>query len=238
MKRVLIYSRFNRFWHWSQALLVILLALTGFEIHFFSLTVFGFETAVTLHRQLAWAFVVLIAFAIFWHFTTGQWRQYLPGTAMVVAMIRFYLIDIFKHGPHPVRKTVIARFNPLQKLTYLGLKILIIPVLVTTGFLYYYYRPLAEAYPGLELRPIALIHTFAGYLLIAFMFAHIYLTTTGHTPLSNIRAMISGWEMLEEDEPADSTPRSDPPSGAPSSAGGDQPDRQAPPPGPVTHPQS
>jgi thiosulfate reductase cytochrome b subunit len=200
MKRVLIYSRFNRFWHWSQALLVILLGLTGLEIHFHSLTIFGFETAVQLHRQLGWILVILILFAVFWHFTTGQWRHYLPTKKYLREMIRFYLVDIFRHEPHPVQKKVITRFNPLQKLTYLSLKTLVIPVLVPTGFLYYYYRPLTEVFPWLELGPIAMVHTFAGYLLIAFMFAHIYLTTTGHTPLTNIRAMFTGWEWLEEED--------------------------------------
>jgi thiosulfate reductase cytochrome b subunit len=200
MKRVFIYKRFERFWHWMQALLVILLALTGFTIHF-NWPLFSFETAVYLHKVLAWAFVILIAFAIFWHFTTGEWKQYLPGTGTISGMIRFYTVDIFRNEPHPVKKTLISKLNPLQKLAYLGLKILVIPVLVTSGFLYYYYNEWSVI--GIErwpLGPVALIHTLAAFALIAFMFAHIYLTTTGHAPLSNLRAMITGWEELDEDE--------------------------------------
>ena len=70
-------------------------------------------------------------------------------------------------------------------------------VLVTTGFLYYYYTDGAAI--GLEnmpLAPVALIHTLAAFALIAFMFAHIYLTTTGRTPLSNLKAMVHGWEDI------------------------------------------
>lgn len=201
MKRVLIYKRFERFWHWAQALLVILLALTGFDIHF-HFGLFEFEQAVMWHRYLAWAFVVLIAFAIFWHFTTGEWRQYVPTGRFMKEMIAFYLTGIFRHAPHPVKKTQLSKLNPLQRLAYLGLKILVIPVLVTSGFLYYYYNDWAAVgLGGWRLEPVALIHTLAAYLLIAFMFAHIYLTTTGHTPLSNIKAMITGWEEIEE-EPA------------------------------------
>ena len=33
MKKIYIYQRFERFWHWSQAILIIFLALTGFEVH-------------------------------------------------------------------------------------------------------------------------------------------------------------------------------------------------------------
>ncbi|MCC7145331.1 MAG: cytochrome b/b6 domain-containing protein [Phycisphaeraceae bacterium] len=206
MKHELIYSRFNRFWHWTQAMLVVLLGLTGFDIHFQGLDLFGFETAVMLHRRLAWVFVVLIAFAIFWHFTTSQWRQYLPTRQFLLTMVRFYLIDIFRHGPHPVRKTAIAKFNPLQKLTYLGLKVLVIPVLVSSGFLYYYYNQWGASLAPTALRPIALMHTVAAYGLTAFMCAHIYLTTTGRTLWSNIWAMITGWELTEDDSEPTVTP--------------------------------
>lgn len=199
-KRMYIYTFFNRFWHWTQALLVILLALTGFDIHF-RIGLFGFERAVIWHQYLAWAFVVLIAFAIFWHLTTGQWRQYVPTRHFLGEMIRFYLLGIFRNAPHPVRKTQLSKLNPLQRLAYLGLKILVIPVLVTSGFLYYYYNDWGQiGLGGWSLRPVALVHTFAAYLLIAFMFAHIYLSTTGHTPTSNFKAMITGWEEVEEGE--------------------------------------
>ena len=198
MKRVYIYKRFERFWHWTQAILVILLALTGFEIHF-HFGLMDFQQAVEWHRTLAWAFVILIASAIFWHLTTGEWRQYIPSTKLLSEMITFYLTGIFRNAPHPVKKTLISKLNPLQRLAYLGLKLLVIPVLVTTGFLYYFFNSWEPI--GLDdwkLNPVALTHTFAAYAMIAFMIGHIYLTTTGHTPTSNIKAMITGWEDVEE----------------------------------------
>lgn len=198
MKRVMIYKRFERFWHWMQALLVILLALTGFSIHF-HWDLVEFELAVFLHKLFAWCFVVLIALAIFWHFTTGEWKQYLPTRGGLGAQFRYYLVDIFRGRPHPVKKTQLSKLNPLQAATYLALKVLVIPVLVTSGFLYYYYNGWdAIGIEGWSLAPVALIHTIAAFAMIAFMFAHMYLTTTGTTPLSNIKAMITGWEEVEE----------------------------------------
>jgi thiosulfate reductase cytochrome b subunit len=52
-KKVYVYKGFERFWHWTQALLIMFLALTGFEIHS-SYSLFGFETAVNLHNKAAW----------------------------------------------------------------------------------------------------------------------------------------------------------------------------------------
>jgi thiosulfate reductase cytochrome b subunit len=35
---------------------------------------------------------------------------------------------------------------------------------------------------------------------MVFLVIHVYMTTTGHTPTSNIRAMITGYEDLEEED--------------------------------------
>ena len=78
MQKVYIYKRFERFWHWSQALLIFFLALTGFEVHD-SIHLFGYEKAVSYHRIGAWMLIGLIVFAIFWHITTGEWKQYIPS---------------------------------------------------------------------------------------------------------------------------------------------------------------
>ncbi len=203
MKAVYIYDTFNRFWHWTQAGLIFFLIVTGFEIHG-SFEFFGYETAVTWHNIAAIALIILIGLAIFWHFVTGQWRQYLPTTKNLIAQAKFYTSGIFKNEPHPFHKTEISKLNPLQRLTYLGLKILVIPVMVTSGLLYLYYR-----YPQKDqiassniagLETIALLHTAGAFALAAFVIVHIYLTTTGETVTSNLKAMITGWDENEESE--------------------------------------
>ncbi len=199
-KKIYLYKRFERFWHWTQALLVILLALTGFDIHY-HLGIFGYQKAVELHGTFAWAFIVLVVFAIFWHFTTGEWKQYLPQFSQVPDMIRFYTSGIFKGEPHPVKKTEISKLNPLQRIAYAGLKIVIIPAMVISGFLYYYYNDWGSLGLGsLRLGTVAKIHTLFAFIFVAFFFGHVYLTTTGHTIWSNIKAMITGWEEVEEEE--------------------------------------
>lgn len=197
----LVYTRFERFWHWSQAALILFLAFTGFEIHD-SFHFFGFEQAVRYHNAASIAFIVLIVFAMFWHFTTGQWKQYLPTRKNLKGQAMFYLVGMFRNAPHPSQKTALNKLNPLQRLIYLGLKILVIPVMVLTGLLYMFYR-----YPqryGMEvlniggLETIALVHTFGAFCLLAFIIAHVYMTTTGKTATSNLEAMITGYEELDD----------------------------------------
>lgn len=203
MKKAYIYKSFERFWHWTQSLLIFTLALTGFEING-AYEIFGYETAVNVHNFSAISLIILVVFAIFWHFTTGEWRQYVPTVKNLKAQAAYYITGIFKNAPHPTRKTILTKLNPLQRLTYLGLKIVLIPLMFVTGILYMFYRyPMGGEIYSLNIgsvEPVALLHTIGAFLLIAFIVAHIYLTTTGHTPTSNIKAMITGWEDLEEDE--------------------------------------
>lgn len=200
--KVYIYKSFERFWHWIQAFLIFFLAATGFEIHG-SYVFFGYQNAVEYHNIAAYAFIILIVFAIFWHFSTGEWKQYLPTVRNLRAQVNFYLLGIFKNAPHPTKKSVLSKLNPLQKLVYLGLKILVIPVMVLSGLLYMYYRyPQQAGIEGLRiesLAPIAIIHSAGAFLLIAFIITHLYLITTGHTVTSNLKAMITGYEDIEEE---------------------------------------
>ncbi len=201
-KKVYIYKKYERFWHWSQAFLIFFLAITGFEVHG-SFVLFGFESAVNLHNKAAWALIILIIFTIFWHFTTGEWRQYIPTAKNLKAQVNYYITGIFRNAPHPTRKSLISKLNPLQRLVYLGLKILFIPVMVFSGLLYMFYRYPQNGViqsPGIaDLSTIAYLHTLGAYIMLAFVLVHVYLITTGHTLTSNLQAMITGWEEIEED---------------------------------------
>jgi len=203
-KQVYIYKSFERFWHWMQSILIFFLAFTGFEIHG-TYSFFGFRDAVRYHNIATYMFIGLIIFAIFWHLTTGEYKQYIPTFENIKAQLNYYIFGIFRNAPHPTKKTVLSKLNPLQKLTYFGLKVLVIPLSVTSGLLYMFYR-----YPsrhGVEainiqtLKFIAIFHTIAAILLIAFLITHLYLLTTGKTITSNLKAMLTGYEDLEDEHP-------------------------------------
>lgn len=203
-----VYGGFERFWHWAQAALILFLAVTGFEIHG-SLSFFGFDQAVRYHSVTALTLLVLIAFAGFWHFTTGEWRQYVPTSENLRAQAEYYLHGIFRDAPHPTRKTVLSKLNPLQKLVYAGLKTILIPLMVGSGLVYMFYR-YPQRYEVITLNVgglqwVAAAHTLGAFLLVAFLVTHLYLITTGQTVTSNLKAMITGYEDLSGepgDEPA------------------------------------
>ncbi len=198
MERIYIFKRFERFWHWSQALLILFMMATGFEVHG-AYQFFGFERAAEWHTIAAWALITLWVFAIFWHFTTGEWRQYIPTMEKVEAMMRYYLTGIFTNAPHPFRQTMVRKHNPLQRLAYLFVKLMINPLIWITGLLYLFYADWADWGLGwLELEWVAIAHTIGAFLMLIFFIVHVYLATAGHTPTSHIKAMITGWEEVED----------------------------------------
>ncbi len=193
-----LYTRYERFWHWLQTLLILILLLTGFELHGLY-NAFGFKSAVDIHNVLGIAWLIAFAFFIFWVFTTGEWRQYIPTTRKMVQVIRYYLYGIFKGESHPVPKRKEAKHNPVQRLTYLILAAMLLPVQMLSGFLYWGYNSWDRwGVTWLNLEVVALIHTLGAFAILSFLIVHVYMITTGHTLFAHTRAMLTGWEEVEE----------------------------------------
>lgn len=198
MKKIYIYTRYERFWHWLQMLMIAILLVTGLEVHG-SFHLLGFEQAVIVHNFVGITWLIAFAFFVFWIFTTGEWRQYIPTTKKIFEVARYYGYGIFKGEPHPVPKRKDAKHNPLQRLTYLGLAAMLLPAQMTTGVLYWTYNSWAKW--GLDfptLGMVALAHMALAFGVLIFLVIHVYMTTTGHTVFAHTKGMITGWEEVEE----------------------------------------
>ena len=198
--KVMIFKRFERFWHWAQAALVIVLLVSGFEVHG-SYQLQGFENAVNMHVTAAWSLVTLWVFTIFWHFTTGEWKQYVPTLKKLDAMVKYYLLGIFMRAPHPFRQTMLRKHNPLQRLAYLFLWVFISPFIWLTGWAYLFYANWQawglDQY--LNLQDVAFLHVLGAFMMLLFLIVHLYLITTGHTVFSHLKAMITGCDEIDPD---------------------------------------
>jgi thiosulfate reductase cytochrome b subunit len=74
----------------------------------------------------------------------------------------------------------------------------LLPYQIVTGVLMWG----ANRWPALfekagGLRTLGPAHTLGAYFFLAFLIGHIYLATTGQTPWSLFRAMITGYESPE-----------------------------------------
>ncbi|MDH3827695.1 MAG: cytochrome b/b6 domain-containing protein, partial [Desulfobacterales bacterium] len=172
--------------------------ITGFEAKGLY-TLMGFKTAVEVHNFAGNIWLIAFLFFVFWIMTTGEWRQYIPTTKKMVKVVRYYLYGIFRGEAHPVPKRKDAKHNPLQRITYLILAAVLLPVQMVTGLLYWGYNSWPQwGLAGLSLKVVALTHTAGAFAILSFVIVHIYMITTGHTILAHTRAMISGWEEVKD----------------------------------------
>ncbi|MFH2066552.1 MAG: cytochrome b/b6 domain-containing protein [Pseudomonadota bacterium] len=198
MKNIYLYTRYERSWHWLQMFMILLLLITGFEVHG-AYKLLGFETAVSVHNTVGITWLISFAFFVFWLFTTGEWKQYIPTTRKMLSVVRYYVYGIFRGEEHPVPKRKDAKHNPLQRITYLSLAALLLPAQMGTGFLYWSYNHWEAWGIGfLPLGLIAFLHMACAFAILQFLVIHVYMTTTGHTLSAHLKAMVTGWEEVDE----------------------------------------
>jgi thiosulfate reductase cytochrome b subunit len=206
LKKVYMYAVYERFWHWLQTFTIVLLLFTGLVIHrpdVFGL--FSFRHVVVVHNVLAGLVVLNAALSLFYHLASGEIRQFIPRPYgffdQAIVQARFYLQGIFKGGPHPFEKTPKKKLNPLQQATYFGILNVLLPLQVVTGALMWgvqRWPDTANLLGGLPF--LAPFHSLIAWLFASFIVGHVYLTTTSHEPLASIRAMMVGWDEVENGE--------------------------------------
>ena len=196
-EKIYVFKIFERIWHWSQASLIIFMLITGFEVHG-SYTLFGFAKAVSSahHCRLDAGSVVGVRHFLAYHHRRvetvhsdhgqgGGDDQALFGRDLQRCAASFQGDPLKKH-------------NPLQRLAYIGVLLFIGPLLWLTGWFYLFYG-VWQAWgvdKFVSLEWVAFFHTAGAFMMLAFLIAHVYLTTAGHTPTSHIKAMITGWEEV------------------------------------------
>lgn len=226
LKRIYMYAVYERFWHWLQTFTIVLLLFTGLIIH--RPDIFGwlsFPHMVTIHNILAAILVINAALSLFYHLVSGEIRQFIPRPYgffdQAIVQAKFYLSGIFKGDPHPFEKTPDRKMNPLQQATYFGILNVLLPLQIITGALMWgvqRWPQIANWFGGLPF--LAPFHSLIAWSFAAFIVAHIYLTTTSHEPLAGIKAMINGWEDIEEISAAHTSPENQPSAQAPQTPSG------------------
>ena len=205
-KSVYMYEAYERFWHWLQTAAIVILLLTGLVIHRPDMFgAFTFRNIVTIHNVLATLLALNAVVSIIWHLVSGEIQQYIPHPYgfidQMIAQAKYYIQGIFNHEPHPFLKSKQRKFNPLQMVTYVGLLGVLLPLQGLTGMMMW----LVQKVPAIQnwfggLPILAPMHTLMAWLFASFIVGHVYLTTTGATPLEAMRGMVTGYEEVEVHE--------------------------------------
>ena len=205
-ERIYMYESYRRFWHWLQTASIVILLFTGLIIHRPDIFgAFSFRGVVTVHNVVAVILVINAVLSLFYHITTDRIREFIPhpygffDDAIVQA--KYYIGGIFKGEGHPFEKVPNSRMNPIQKMTYFMILNVLLPLQIITGALMWgvqKFPQIANMLGGLPF--LAPFHSLVAWAFGTFILVHVYMTTTGATPLEAMRGMVTGYEEVEVHE--------------------------------------
>ncbi len=208
MNKLYIHPLPVRIWHWTNALGFVLLIGTGLQIRYLDLIqLVSFRTAVVLHN---WIGFVLIANFFIWlgfYLFSDKIKVYLPELSPTkyfrasFRQLRFYGYGIFRGDPNPHHPSAYQKFNALQSMMYQIIMMLLVPIQFFTGVLLWdvnRFSSMVDALGGV--RVVDTVHVLLFILFSGFIIVHVYLASLGHTPSAHFKAMLTGFEEVE-DEP-------------------------------------
>jgi thiosulfate reductase cytochrome b subunit len=202
-----LYPKWIRLWHVVNALLFIILIITGLSMQYTDLEnskyVVGFAMAVKWHNYAAFILTAnYIVFVIGNAFTkNGRHYRIKRDTFWtdLIKQLRYYSFGMFKGEKHPFPVTEESKFNPLQKVSYVLAMYIGMPLLIVTGIVLLFPEIAFDNFFGMSGLVINdVLHIATGFLLSIFMLIHIYTCTLGAKPGSLFWGMISGYHRSDD----------------------------------------
>lgn len=193
--KVLVHSRASRLFHWSFALSVILLMLSGFLIHrpLDLGRLFNIGKAVFYQQVAAYTAMGIFTAWVYYMIVTGDYRNLLFRFRDVREFPAFFKYTLFleqKLPPH-------AKYNVGQKLIFTNWFIAFIFQAVTGLF---FLRPAWANYvPPLTLQHMRYYHFLVALYFMVTVAVHIYLAVTEDP--ARFQAMFSGWVKKKQKDP-------------------------------------
>jgi thiosulfate reductase cytochrome b subunit len=118
----------------------------------------------------------------------------------VVLQLRYYSYGMFKGEKNPFTVTFDRKFNPLQKLSYVLVMYVSLPILIITGIgLLLPDETLDKLYKVKRSGLSDLLHITMGFLISIFLLIHIYTCTLGSKASSLFRGIITGYRDSGDD---------------------------------------
>lgn len=201
-KGLYLYPKWVRAWHLTNAILFLILIVTGISLQFSGqkepFVLVSFKTAVSWHNTAAFLLVLSYVVFIIGNFATGNIRHYRNRSNSMlkdlVTQFHYYRRGMFRGEPHPFPVTKDSKFNPLQRFTYFLAMFFGMPVLILSGTLLFYPDLLPKQFLGVSgLLINDLVHISTGFLLSVFMVVHIYTCTLGSKPGTLFKSMMDGY---------------------------------------------
>jgi thiosulfate reductase cytochrome b subunit len=199
-EREYLLSPWIRIWHWTNAVLIVTLGVTGMSLHFAdpNLPLVEFSLAVRIHNIAGVCLIGTYTFFVIGNIVTGNWWQFVPKPPGILQRIieqtKWYAYGIFVGAPHPHTPSKEENFNALQAVTYWNIMYLLLPLILLSGLIYLYPEFAPDTMFGFDgLLPVAMVHYLSATAILLFLLSHIYLGTTGKTVGQLFKMMFTGW---------------------------------------------
>ncbi len=204
MNKIYLYPGFIRLWHMLNAILMLVLIVTGLSMQYSARDSFmiPFRISVELHNICGIALTASYLIFFIGNIISGNRKHYrLQWQGLKKRMslqLRYYLSGYFNKQSPPFPVSSDNKFNPLQAVTYVMAMYIGLPLVMITGFGLLFLEIIVAGIFGVNgLVLTDLIHVIMGFLLSIFMIIHIYLCTMGVHPGCNFRSIITGWHSTE-----------------------------------------
>jgi thiosulfate reductase cytochrome b subunit len=203
--KLYLYPKWIRLWHAINALLFLLLIITGISLHYGTggKSLIPFETSVGIHNICAIILSVNYGIFVIGNVVTGNGRYYTKWRKNLWAKLwkqfLFYAIGIFKGETHPFPITKKQKFNPLQKISYVMAMYLGMPILIISGIALMFPEKISNTIFNISgLLFYDVLHIVIGFILSIFLLIHLYTCTLGDKPGTLFKSMITGYHEEHE----------------------------------------
>jgi len=201
MKKIYLHPLPIRIWHWINAIIILLLIITGIQLRFSAIDMLEYSWTVSFHKYLGFALTGSFLFWLFYCTVSGAFTKHyvvrLRDIQRMPIQALYYMYGLFRGKPNPFTATPEEKFNALQKLAYLTIMLAATPIIIVSGILLsdiVVFLVFIKALGGL--RCIDAIHVVAGYFFIIYLLIHIYMATLGERVYSYIKTMVTGYEII------------------------------------------
>ncbi len=199
-EKIYFYPVWLRLWHALNAILFIILIITGVSMQYSDpqYPFIPFAAAVSIHNVcgviLSLNYLIFLLGNIFLpngKYYKMKWKGLF---SRLKVQMHYYLVGLFKGEPPPFPLDRSRKFNPLQKFTYILAMYLGVPLVMITGWALLFPEIIIEnVFGGSGIFATIIFHIIIGFLLSIFMIVHIYFSTIGARPSANFKAIVTGW---------------------------------------------
>ena len=202
-----LYPLWVRIWHLFNALLIIILILTGtlmqFTGHDNQMLIAFYPGSLRMHNICSIILTVSYMVFIAGNLISDNGKHYklrqgdlFPGSAI---QLKYLLWGMFRKEKIPFPVTGDNKFNPLQKIIYFLVMYAAMPLLILSGIIMFL--------PDMDIIRVAgqrfyiftdILHIVTGFVISVFLVFHIYSCTISSKPGAVLRSIISGYRETEE----------------------------------------